>query len=178
MTIGIILAGGRSRRFKQDKALFYDPYFEQTWVELAAEKIHQLTSTVFISVNQTNAQPIQTLFADKPYQIVIDRLTDVGPLGGLLAVAETSGETDFLLLAVDYPELSVKSLQQLAAFPNRYAVDSQDQPHFTVAHLQVDSQKLAAYLNTGNRRLKFFYQQLGATPLELPTAELENHNYH
>lgn len=177
MTIGIILAGGKSRRFKQDKALFYDPQFHKTWVELATEKLRPLTTELFISVNKTNAEAIHKLLIDQPVHLAIDTLPSVGPLGGLLTVAQQVDATDFLVLAVDYPELTSESLQKLLATPDCYAVDAENNPHFTIAHLNFEAQKLADYLATGNRRLKFFYQQLGLQTLTLPMDQLKNHNY-
>ncbi|WP_137166010.1 molybdenum cofactor guanylyltransferase [Salinimonas lutimaris] len=99
MLSGLVLAGGRSRRMGQDKALM--PYHGHSLMEHAASLLKQAgCRQVLISRNQPG--------------YLNDILPDNGPLGGVHAALNALNTGDELLVVpVDMPKLSVIFLQSL-----------------------------------------------------------------
>ncbi|MGX7352774.1 molybdopterin-guanine dinucleotide biosynthesis protein MobA [Enterococcus canis] len=174
MTVGLILAGGHSRRFGSDKATYYDSQLEQYWIQLAYEKLHVHTKKVLVAANENNAQQLQQLV---PAALVLTDqapFKDKGPLSGLYAAALTNAD-DFLIMAVDYPKLSSDSLEKLLQHPNCYGEDALGNAHYTLAHLQFTTSQITDFLTTGNQRLRDFLSTLDAHPLQL-SQTLTNQN--
>lgn len=182
--IGIILAGGASRRFGEDKATYMDPTQHQPWVRLMLEKMMHLSlSQIYIAASTKNQQNIQQICQDliSPEQIIIDQdpFISAGPLGGLYSVSQkVNVPAKYLIVPTDYPNLSVSSIKQLmAAGTNRYAQDTDGRFHYTVACISFTPEEIAHSLHSGNRRLFHFYQEIGASPLLITHHDLQNHNY-
>lgn len=181
MTIGIILAGGQSSRFEYgDKALFFDQKIEKYWLELAYEKLSALTEQTYIIANSSNFNKIKTILPDAPVLQDHPNFSGEGPLAGLFTVSNLLTEPsvsvqafDYLILSVDAPELSTKSLAKLLSVRNQYVKDN-----FTIAHLYFSHSQIQTFLQNHQRRMKDFLSLLNATPLVLPESELINHNFH
>jgi len=102
---GVVLAGGRSRRFGSDKAL--EKIGNVTFLEKACLALEKITQDVTIITNtETNYEFIN-------HSIERDILPDKGPLGGLYTVFSLFPENDFLILTCDMPYLHEELLQQL-----------------------------------------------------------------
>ncbi|GBG96729.1 NTP transferase domain-containing protein [Lactococcus termiticola] len=175
MTIGILLAGGKSSRFKQgDKALFFDERLGQSWLEIAFDKLKQVSDEVFISASATNYEKIKQDLAGGHIQLDHSDFSGEGPLSALYSVAKhfPQGQAqDYLILSVDNPEISINSLRSLMRQPNQYAEN-----HFTIAYLRFSADDIESYLQTGQRRVIGFLNQLAASAIQLPDEELVNHN--
>lgn len=169
MTVGIILAGGHSSRFGSDKALYFDALYKEYWVCLAYQKLAALTDTVFICGNANNQQALKNILP-KSAIVLTDCLPfiDCGPLSALYAAASQNqcGTTrqDYLILAVDYPDISQDSLSTLLSKRNCYLQDANQKNHYTVAHLSFCKDDLTYFL-TKNKRMKNFLAYLLAIPI-------------
>lgn len=178
MTIGLILAGGKSQRFQQDKALFWDERYQKTWVQLAYDKMLPLTEKVFISTRFQQLPALKKLPLAKA-ELILDPkdFSQKGPLSGILGASLKAPTKDFLILGVDYPHFSTEDLKKLLAKENVYAQSPTGQGHYTSAHLHFSTSQLLAYLADSNYRLQDFYKTLNLTPLTFPEESLINYNY-
>jgi molybdopterin-guanine dinucleotide biosynthesis protein A len=106
---GLVLAGGRSRRMRRDKAALEvggEPQLARAFRLVAA---HAAETYVSLRADQ-QADPTR---AHRPQ--IVDRLADVGPAAGILAALETHPERAWLVVAVDLPLLDAATLAQLVA---------------------------------------------------------------
>lgn len=110
---GLVLAGGRSRRFGEDKARFMvegRPMARRVYDTLAP-----LVGEVFVSVRTPGANP------GLPAEEVVDRYPDAGPLAGLHA-GLLRCETPWLLaVACDLPFVTTEALAVVLAAPREPA---------------------------------------------------------
>ena len=107
--IGVLLAGGQSRRMGQDKALL--DWHGQPLIEHMIATLHAVgIAHVKISGNRPE------------YDGIVDAQPGGGPIIGLLSVAQTLLDTELLVVPVDMPRLSVGLLQQLLDAPASEAV--------------------------------------------------------
>lgn len=181
--IGIILAGGKSQRFGEDKATYIDPLENKSWVQLMIEKMIPLNlSQIYIAASQRNQSAIQKICTDflPKEQVLTDQepFVQVGPLGGLYSVSKAVGKSaDYLILPTDYPTLESSTLKKLSqSGGNYYAKDMSGREHYTIASISFSPEEITYSLNRGNRRLLRFYQELGASPFLIPIHELHNYN--
>jgi molybdopterin-guanine dinucleotide biosynthesis protein A len=99
---GIVLAGGQSRRMGKDKAtLSYGPH---SWID-------QMIQTL-------QAVPCEQIWisGDRPagtHPCIPDRVTGLGPLGGLASVIPHSASTHLVIVPVDMPQLIPDLLRML-----------------------------------------------------------------
>jgi len=106
---GLLLTGGHSRRMQRDKATL--EYNGQTQLQRAVALLQPLVSRTFLSVRTDQQQdPLRAA-----HQLIVDRVPDLGPLGGIHAALHAHRDAAWLVLAVDLPFLDVATLQQLIA---------------------------------------------------------------
>lgn len=157
--IGLVLAGGQSKRFGTDKALYTFADQPVNNAALAVNRLRLICETVLVSASDRNVDALTSQFADAPnVTVVTDQppFAQHGPLSALYAATTVyPDDHDYLLLAVDYPRLSEEVLTTLAGVDNCYAV-TPDTDHYTIAHLWLSKQAVAAYLNMGSFRLSRF----------------------
>ena len=119
---GLILAGGKSSRFGQDKALVQ--YDGITFLERAANLLNSLNLKPVIITRQGNKYSI-------PKSILIyDKLPGQGPLGGIYTAMTIFQKTTFLVLTCDMPLMTASPLLDLIS---RHAQD-QEITLFSVRH--------------------------------------------
>ena len=101
---GFVLAGGQSRRMRQDKAQI--PWGQGTLLSHAYQRLQQVASKVFV----VGGRPA----SDDRIPVLPDAFPGRGPLAGIYS-ALLHAETDWnLVLAVDLPLVSVTLLRYLA----------------------------------------------------------------
>jgi molybdenum cofactor guanylyltransferase len=104
----VILAGGRSRRMRRDKAFL--PCRGTTLLERQVGLVRALApEEIFISGR-----------ADADYgalglPVLLDRFTDLGPLAGVERALAEARSPLLLVLAVDLPDMTADFLRRLAA---------------------------------------------------------------
>jgi molybdopterin-guanine dinucleotide biosynthesis protein A len=102
--LGVVLAGGASRRMGRDKAVL--PWTGTTLAHRAAELLAEACGEVVI------AGPAKLARAD--LEVVADVFPDHGPLAGLHAGLERAGGRAIFALACDMPFVSVELVRHLA----------------------------------------------------------------
>lgn len=102
--LGVVLAGGASRRMGRDKAVL--PWTGTTLVHRAATVLAQVCGEVVI------AGPAALARAGR--QTVADHFPGQGPLAGLHAGLERAGDRPILALACDMPFVGAELLRHLA----------------------------------------------------------------
>ena len=162
-----IMAGGRSSRMGQDKALVR--LGGQTLLERAVETWSDWGGGLFLSVGH----PERAALAPKGAVPVADRYPDCGPLGGLHAGLAVCPTPLLLLCAVDTPLLGPEQAEGLAAAIGTadacvYTVEGRPQPLFglyrTTTCLPVAERLLAA----GERRMRTLLVQVNTAELPAP----------
>jgi molybdopterin-guanine dinucleotide biosynthesis protein A len=111
--IGIVLAGGRSRRFGADKLaakLDGRPLLHHPILALAG-----CCDAVIVVVSRDGPEPPLPDGIEVPIRIVHDALADAGPLAGLVAGLEAAGEAVVLVVGGDQPDLRPELLQFLVS---------------------------------------------------------------
>ena len=103
------MCGGKSSRMGKDKGLLIK--VNQTWAQLAFEKLFTITSSVKISVNNPQKELYQKLFPNE--SLFIDSIDISGPLAGILSAHIQYPNLDFLILACDMTDIKIAILQQL-----------------------------------------------------------------
>lgn len=174
--IGVVLAGGGSRRFGQDKALYQFPDQTVNNAQLAVDKLSPLCDRVLVSANTQNAAPLTDQFAQSDtVQVIVDQppFEQRGPLSSIFAAAcRFDAVTDYLTLAVDYPHVSVDVLSLLADHANCYA-RTPDADHYTLAHFATTQRTLQDFLMLDDYRLSYFITEvLQCDPVSFANAEL------
>lgn len=172
---GLILAGGGSRRFGSDKALA--EIVGATCVERAAGALTPLVSETLIATGPTAR--------DYPAnaRVVLDPVADGGPLAGLAAGLRAATTPWLLVVPVDLPFLTAKSLARLLDASNRgpdgvVAVDPDGRIQPATALLRIASALpiALAHLTEGRLALRDLIAALDVKPVRLSAAALRNVN--
>jgi molybdopterin-guanine dinucleotide biosynthesis protein A len=104
---GLVLAGGKSRRMGQDKALLQRN--GHTQLKHVVTLLEQVTDRTFVSAR--NAQ------RDDPerhqFELIVDRYDDMGPIAGILSAMDEHPDVDWLVVACDLPNIDQTTLAYL-----------------------------------------------------------------
>ncbi|MFC3900153.1 molybdenum cofactor guanylyltransferase [Aliicoccus persicus] len=179
-TIGIILTGGRSTRFGEDKSLYKidgKPMYQHVY-DLVDDS--GVTDEIIISTNETLKDEFGA------HQVIVDEpsLTDVGPLGGLYAVAKKYPGSRFILVSCDTPYIPSSWIKRLVehaeAQPGKSIITLENSMlHPTIAVFDdpelVD--KLATHLNSGGRSIRSFFDQIDVTFLDVIEEGFDRENF-
>jgi molybdopterin-guanine dinucleotide biosynthesis protein A len=175
---GLVLAGGRSRRMQRDKAgLEYDG---RTQLARAVDLLLPLVAQCFVSVRDDQRDDPQRT----TYATIVDRIPELGPIGGIHAAQQQHPQAAWLVLACDLPFLDAATLQQLiaarapqrlaTAFRSRY--DGKPEPLCAI-YEPASAPAMAAWIAAGNRCPRKFLAQADVELLELAVAAaLDNIN--
>ena len=157
MTIGVILAGGRSSRMGEDKA-----FVKLAGTPLIEHALNRLAPQVEHTVVNSNADPAR--FAGYGVPVVADAASGIaGPLAGIYTVLARWPDADIVTVAIDLPFIPpdlVANLRGGGDYMCRYArPDTQHAlaiwwaPHSHAA--------LHDYLMTGRRDLRGWLERHG-----------------
>lgn len=105
---GLLLAGGKSTRMGQDKALL--AYHQAPQLVHGANLLAVVCQAVFLSRSPGQ----KTAHQPSPCPIIWDRHLNIGPMGGLLSAMEAHPHVAWLVLACDMPLMNATTLKQLA----------------------------------------------------------------
>lgn len=111
---GLVLAGGRSRRLGRDKATLV--YKGQLQLDRSIGILKRYCEKVFISVRED-----QNYIVDA--EPIIDRMGEIGPLGGILSAFFYHRDKNWLVLGVDMPFINVFTVKEIvsARDPDKFA---------------------------------------------------------
>jgi len=102
--LGLVLAGGRSRRMGADKALLERD--GQTQLARAVALLDDVTDAVFVSTRRDQAdEPERARF-----ETIVDRYEGIGPVAGILSALESRPDADWLVVACDLPNIDRETL--------------------------------------------------------------------
>ena len=105
--LGLVLAGGQSRRMGKDKALIQ--HEGESQLARTVRLLAAVLDDVFVS-----ARPDQ---ADDPersqYSLIVDRFADIGPVAGILSAMEQRSDCDWLVVACDMPGIDAQTITNL-----------------------------------------------------------------
>lgn len=114
---GLVLAGGRSTRMRQDKAALR--YHGRTQLEWAFSLLTPHVERAFISVRRDQqADPVRARFEQ-----IVDTEDNLGPIAGIMAAQALHPQVAWLVVACDLPFLDSGTLEHLlrARAPHRQA---------------------------------------------------------
>lgn len=118
--VGVVLAGGASRRMGRDKATLRLPDSDRTLVEQLVDVLSRRCRPVFVVAAAGQVLP------ELPARVLRDEIPDLGPLPatarGLRAAAEAGAALAFVS-AVDLPYLSVDLIDALTGVAARLDAD-------------------------------------------------------
>ncbi|MFT8822652.1 molybdenum cofactor guanylyltransferase [Liquorilactobacillus satsumensis] len=180
--LGLILAGGKSQRFGQDKALYQLNNQPANNITLAVNKLSLLCDQILVSSNSTNYLPLTNQLATLTHVKVIsdqEPYRQRGPLSGLFAASLLYPQkTDYLLLAVDYPLISDAIIGTIASHANCYATTPYSE-HYAIAHFSFSADQLQNFLKLDNLSLGNFLREIvHCQPVSFPDSVLfTNYNY-
>jgi molybdopterin-guanine dinucleotide biosynthesis protein A len=161
--IGIVLAGGRSTRMKQDKATLPHPKkSQQTLLDYALEQL-------------LRAGCEKVLISGDKFGGVADCFQNKGPLAGIYSVTQAFTDQSFLIIPVDMPLLDHALLRELLTHATQYPnVHFENAPFPMVIQLnQQIKQHMHEILSddTRDRSLVAFLDYLQSKPVNCSTPE-------
>ena len=106
---GLVLAGGRSRRMGQDKALLDRGGKSQ--LEYAYALLDGVTARCFVSTRTDQSGDE----ARSRFPRIADKYDDLGPAAGILSAMDEHPGVDWLIIACDLPNLDAETLEFLIA---------------------------------------------------------------
>ena len=110
--IGIVLAGGQSKRMGEDKALI--AYHGETQLEATYKLLKQCCKEVYVSVSNANENEKNR----NQFPIIVDTKKYSGPLAGILSAFEKFPHSAILIVACDLPLLNLNTLEFLISKRN------------------------------------------------------------
>lgn len=112
----IILAGGKSQRMGQDKAVLKLPRSQETLLEHTIKLAEQITQQILIVTSKRKVYHAK-------YPVLHDIIPHIGPLGGLYTGLSIVSTVLSLVLPVDMPLLNLKIISRLlAAVEDEYTI--------------------------------------------------------
>ena len=106
---GLVLAGGKSRRMGEDKALLVRDGTSQ--LEHIAVLLQALTDKVFVS---TRAEQ-QDERVRRRFEQIVDQFDDIGPIAGILSAMQEYPHVNWLVVACDLPNVDDETIRFLLA---------------------------------------------------------------
>jgi molybdopterin-guanine dinucleotide biosynthesis protein A len=122
---GLVLAGGKSRRMGQDKALL--DHLGKSQLAFSVDLLSEFVDKVYVST-----RPDQTDESERRrYDQIVDRYDNLGPVAGILSALREHPDVDWLVVACDLPNIDAATIRYLLA-------ESDDQQPFVAYASSVD----------------------------------------
>ncbi len=175
---GLVLAGGRSTRMRQDKAALQ--YRGGSQLAQAMELVRPYVARAFVSVRRDQVNdPVRA-----PYPQIVDTEEELGPIAGIVAAQAQHPEAAWLVLACDLPFLDGATLDHLlrSRRPGRqataYRASHGGLPEPLCAIYEPSSRAaISAYVASGHDCPRKFLLQADVELLEQPNPRaLDNVN--
>ena len=153
----ILLAGGKSRRMGQDKALLV--YEDRTFLEHVIAALLPLTRHILVVADRADKYVLPQ------GRLVVDMFPDTGPVGGIVTGLTAAGAGAHWVVPCDMPAVSpdvLRLLWQTAVPPLDAAVpeiQGELEPLYAV-YRETALPKLRAYLDSGRRSARDALQTL------------------
>ena len=106
---GLVLAGGKSRRMGQDKALLRRDGRSQLAVAFAL--LEEVTDRTFVSTRADQKHDAER----SRFPQIVDHDENIGPVAGILSAMHEFPNVDWLVVACDLPNLDLPTLSKLLA---------------------------------------------------------------
>ncbi len=103
MITGVVLAGGKSSRFGQDKGMY--PYKGKPMVSYAIELLRPVSSQILISA------PVTQAYVSLGYEVIQDIYPGCGPLGGIHSALKHAANDRVFILGCDMPLVPLGLIQ-------------------------------------------------------------------
>lgn len=158
---GIILAGGKSLRFGEDKA-FVNIAGEDSNPRLLIENIIGLLAGLFNNIIVATNYPEK--YNKYPVKVVVDQIKGVGPLGGIHAGLVASDSEYNFVMACDMPFPNQKLIKHLASTAKGQAIviprrEGMPEPMFAVYSKRCIP-AIEEQINTGNYKIQDFFSRI------------------
>ena len=101
---GIVLAGGKSSRFGENKALAH--FRNKNLLEHSISLLRHFCSEIIISAGNQD-------YEELGFKVVRDEIPDIGPIGGIYSTLKVSKNKYNLVLACDVPYASKSLFEQI-----------------------------------------------------------------
>ena len=106
---GLVLAGGKSRRMGEDKALLVRDGTSQ--LEHIATLLQARTDKVFVSTRAVQ----QDERVRRRFEQIVDQFDDIGPIAGILSAMQEYPHVNWLVVACDLPNVDDETIRFLLA---------------------------------------------------------------
>ena len=167
-SIAVIMAGGKSSRMQQDKALL--PFGEaSSLAEFQYKRLNKLFSEVYISAKSNKF--------DFSVKIIEDRYMTSSPLVALVSIFETLELNEVFVLSVDSPFVTEKVIQELYAQGREEAdvvIAESNQGFEPLCAIYRRSFLKSAYeaLNLNNHRLQALFDSLNIISVKIENKDV------
>ena len=104
---GLVLAGGRSRRMGQDKALLARG--DRSQLAYVMRLLESQLDRVFVSSRADQRSEAER----SRFEQIIDHYEDIGPVAGILSAMEEHPDVDWLVVACDLPNIDAQTIAYL-----------------------------------------------------------------
>jgi len=104
---GLVLAGGRSRRMGNDKALLLNN--GETQLATAMRLLQARLGKVFVSAREDQSGDTERA----RFEQILDRYDDLGPIAGVLSAMDLNPDVSWLVVACDLPNIDDRTIGYL-----------------------------------------------------------------
>ncbi|WP_461214697.1 NTP transferase domain-containing protein [Lacticaseibacillus sp. GG6-2] len=168
---GLVLAGGASKRFGQDKALAHFDSASLANVTHAVLLLKALCGQVYVACNANNRNAIQSAVAELGATVIQDRqpVLGRGPISGLWSYFATlpRARGDVLVVACDYRGLDLATLAPLVG---RFGyLNTPSGPRWTCCRLNIAFTTLETQVLAHDWAWEDLLQLAGCPPLDVIT---------
>jgi molybdenum cofactor guanylyltransferase len=160
---GIILAGGKSSRMRQDKGLL--ELSGKKLIQLAIEKLDSICDRVVISSNSEDYHSFHK-------EVIPDEIQEIGPMGGIYSCLARSTTEFNLVLSVDMPFVNIGLLTYLLDHCNGYYAaipwsgDVHYEPLCASYHISI-LPKIKEFIEKKNYKLPDLFSQIEINQLDI-----------